>query len=64
MQTIRKWVEHADGKDRSEDGVWAKRYRKLERENARLKEERDLFAKATAWFAPETKPTVKRSTGS
>ena len=64
IQTIRKWVEQADGKDRSTDGVWAKKYRRLERENARLKEERDILAKATAWFAQETKPTVKRSTGS
>ena len=64
IQTIRNWVEQADGKARSVDGDWAKRYRRLERENARLKEERDILAKATAWFAQETKPTVKRSTGS
>ena len=64
IQTIRKWVEQADGKDRSADGVWAKKYRRLEREHARLKAARDLFAKATAWFAPETKPTVTRSTDS
>ena len=64
IQTIRQWVDQADGKDRSEDSVWAKQYRKLERENARLKEERDILAKATAWFAQETKPTEKRSTGS
>ncbi|MCY3540356.1 MAG: transposase [Gammaproteobacteria bacterium] len=64
IQTIRKWVKQADGKDRSADGIWAKKYRHLERENARLKEERDILAQSMAWFAQETKPTVKRSTGS
>ena len=64
IQTIRKWVEQVDGKVRLEDRDLACRQRQLERENARLKEERDILAKATAWFAQETKPTVKRSTGS
>ena len=41
--TIRKWVEQADGKNRSEDGNWAKRYQRLERDKAQLKEERDIL---------------------
>ena len=57
-------MEQAAGKDRSAVSVWATKYRRLERENARLKEERDILAKATAWFAQETKPTVKRFTDS
>ena len=64
IQTIRKWVEQAQGQVRSEDRDLARRNRQLERELARIKEERDILAKATAWFAQETKPTVKRSTGS
>ena len=64
IQTIRKWVEQVAGKVRLEDRDLARRNRQLERENARLKEERDILAKVTAWFAQETKPTVKRSTGS
>ena len=60
IQNNRKWVEQVDGRDRTKDGVWAKRYRKLERENAQLDEERDILSKATAWFAQKTKPTVKR----
>ena len=64
IQTIRKWVEQANGKVRSEDRVMARRIRQLERENVRLKEERDILAKATAWFAQETNATVKRSTSS
>ena len=29
IQTIRKWVERADGKDRSADSVWAKKDRRM-----------------------------------
>ena len=59
-QTVRNWVKEG------QEGPlgWRERERALCRENARLKEERDILAKATAWFAQETKPTVKRSTGS
>ena len=36
--------------------------RRLRRENRRLREEREILAKATAWFARETRPG--RPTGS
>jgi len=36
---------------------------KLRRENRRLKEEREILSKATAWFATESN-TSKRSSGS
>ena len=36
--------------------------RRLRRENRRLREEREILAKATAWFARETGP--KESSGS
>jgi len=36
---------------------------RLRRENRKLKEERELLSKATAWFATEGNPT-KRSSGS
>ena len=64
VQTIRKWVAQANGKIRAEDRDLARRKRRLERENARLREECDILAKATAWFAQETNATVKRSTNS
>ena len=40
------------------------RERAMRRENARLREERDILAKATAWFATETTKTPGRSSSS
>lgn len=37
---------------------------RLKRENRQLKEEREILAKAAAWFAQETVPNLKRSTDS
>jgi transposase len=37
---------------------------RLRRENKRLKLEREILAKAAAWFAQETAPNSKRSTDS
>ena len=59
-QTIRNWLKEAP------EGPlgWRKREGALHRENARLKDERDILAKATAWFAKETTKTRRRSSSS
>jgi transposase len=57
-QTIRNWVvqaarntgERNDGPTTAE----AEELRRLRRENQRLREEREILKKATAWFARET----------
>ena len=65
-QAIRTWVAQA-GRDAGErsDGLRTEErdeLRRLRRENRRLREEREILAKATAWFAREARPG--RSTGS
>jgi transposase len=37
---------------------------KLRRENRQRKLEREILSKAAAWFAPESAPNSKRSSGS
>ena len=67
-QTIRNWVvqaardsgERTDGPTRSE----AEELRRLRRENRQLREEREILAKATAWFARETTETPNGSSSS
>ena len=65
-QAIRNWVVQADRDEgRRGDGpstAEREELRRLRRENRRLREERDILAKAAAWFAQETVPG--RSTGS
>ena len=57
-QTIRNWVAQADRDEgRRNDGlttVEREELRRLRRENRRLREEREILSKATAWFARET----------
>ena len=65
-QAIRNWVAQAD-RDAGvrTDGVRSEEreeLQRLRRENRRLREEREILATATAWFARETGPG--RSTGS
>ena len=62
--TIRKWVAESAGSGSAESCVSLQEHRALKRQMARIKEERDILAKATAWFAREAKPTVKRSISS
>ena len=57
-QAIRNWVRQVDRDEgRRPDGLTtAERdeLRKLRRDNARLREEREILKKAAAWFARET----------
>ena len=67
-QAIRKWVKQAELDDGTRtDGLKTEEREelaRLRRENARLKEERDILSKAAAWFAQETEKKSKRSSSS
>jgi len=58
QQSIRNWVKQAqlDRRERDDGLTTAEReeLRQLRRENARLKQERDLLKRAAAFFASET----------
>jgi len=57
-QTIRNWVKQADlDEGRRRDGLTTaerQELARLRRENKRLRLEREILAKAAAWFARET----------
>ena len=57
-QAIRNWVAQAErDAGRRLDGLTSSErdeLRRLKRENRRLREEREILAKAAAWFARET----------
>jgi len=57
-QAIRNWVKQVDlDEGRREDGLTSAEHeelRRLRRENRQLREEREILAKAAAWFARET----------
>ena len=57
-QAIRNWVRQAerDGGERSDGLTTGEREElaRLRRENRQLRQERDILAKAAAWFARET----------
>ncbi len=67
-QSIANWVAQADrDAGRRTDGLsTAERTEltQLRRENRQLKVEREILSKAAAWFAQETAPNTKRSSGS
>ena len=62
-QSIRNWVRQADvDAGRRADGLTTAEHeelRRLRRENRRLRQEREILAKAAAWFArePESIPS-------
>ena len=62
-QTIRNWVRQAERDEgRRDDGLTTDErteLQRLRRENRQLREEREILAKATAWFARETGSTSK-----
>jgi len=57
-QTIRNWVVQADADAGKREGGLSsperEELKRLRRENRQLKLEREILAKATAWFARET----------
>jgi transposase len=57
-QAIRNWVRQSDlDEGRRDDGLKSselEELRRLRRENRQLREEREILAKAAAWFARET----------
>ena len=67
-QAIRNWVKQADiDAGKRTDGLKTEEREelaRLRRENARLKEEREILSKAAAWFAQETEKKSKRSSSS
>jgi transposase len=67
-QTIRNWVAQADANDGRRTDVLSSAEReelvKLRRENKQLKTEREILAKATAWFAREAGTKPKKSSAS
>jgi transposase len=66
--TIRDWIAQADRDDGvRQDGlatVEKEELIRLRRENRQLKIEREILAKAAAWFARETEQVPPRSSGS
>ena len=63
-QTIRGWARAAQSAGSTKDSDVAARVKEFERENARLREERDMLKKAAAWFAAESVSTLKKGSRS
>lgn len=69
-QAIRNWVAQSGGmsESRRESGgltsAEQEELRRLRRENRQLREEREILAKAAAWFARETGSIPSRSSDS
>ena len=67
VATIHTWIKHADidGGNRNDGLTTVERdeLRRLRRENRQLRQERDILAKAAAWFA-QSDVTSPRSSSS
>lgn len=67
VATIHSWLKRADrGDGRRKDGVTTAEHeelRRLRKENRQLRQERDILAKAAAWFA-QSDVTSSRSSSS
>lgn len=67
-ETIRNWIKQADlnAGTRTDGLTSAEREElcRLRKENRRLQQERDILAKAAAWFARETNSIPARSSNS
>ena len=66
--TIHQWIKQADRDEgRTAEGLSTKEreeLRRLRREVRQLKVEREILAKAAAWFAQETDSVPKKGSGS
>jgi transposase len=68
-QAIRNWVRQSgvlaeSGREEGLTKVEQEELRRLRRENRQLREEREILAKAAAWFARETGSIPSRSSDS
>jgi transposase len=68
-QAIRNWVAQSGGIEESPrtdalSSAEREELRRLRRENRQLREEREILAKAAAWFARETESIPSRSSDS
>ncbi len=67
-KAIRNWVAQADRDEgRRPDGLTScerEELRRLKRDNRRLRQEREILAKAAAWFARETGSIPSESSSS
>jgi transposase len=67
-QTIHNWMRQADlDEGRRDDGATSaerEELRRLRRDNKRLRQEREILAKAAAWFAQETDTVPPKSSSS
>ena len=67
-QTIRNWMKQAElgVSDQPEvlSGAEQEELKRLRRENKRLRQEREILAKAAAWFARETDAVPPKSSRS
>ena len=68
VESINRWVKQADRDEgRLADGLTTKEreeIRRLRRENRQLKMEREILAKAAAWFAREASSIPSEDTSS
>ena len=67
-QTIRNWLAQADANEGKRKDLLSSAEReelvRLRRENRQLKTEREILAKATAWFARDADTKPKKSSDS
>lgn len=67
-ETIRQWIREAHRDEGLNANGWStaegEELRRLRRENRQLRLEREILAKAVAWFALETGALPPKSTGS